>query len=552
MSADYLPPMGADPLRQMMPLTGDIGRLTIMMTNASASRITESAISTPHAHAGDVQIREARQSAPARLRAQPTNTNPKAKASSLTALHALVRTRNDFTKFNKVVDSLKAQEGWESALSEMTGRLRPEHQAKLMRMTPLELRGFDRQAMTIILKEVKALAEAGRINASSADLELLEETIASLETLVLTVSDDDMTYLGGGAVNSVYMVKYTDSEGDVTEAVFKPDPADLDGMTKFKEAHFGTAAASGIPPGTEGHLPSRAVASSKVDHMLYGNRHISVNTQFVIVNGRRGILMQKAKGKSPKPTGDLIQETIDLNEDAGVRRALLPDLRQGRAPSKATLRMIAVSKGYEQVTYQNGVMKGQRKEVRQLDPVRPNTAAGLIRLQIKDVINGECDRHPENYFIDDEGNVTGIDEDCCFGVRALPEGDVRGQPPIPIVGSLIEIPNQASLMLRLPPVVTEEMKQEVAALYENQGNLARMLFDHISKEEVSATLHRLKTLHDHINSDQCMVVERDEDLLSSDAMAQYDTNNSLLMRELYVHRPDGEKGWNFLRAHRDK
>lgn len=71
-------------------------------------------------------------------------------------------------------------------------------------------------------------------------------------------------------------------------------------------------------------------------------------------------------------------------------------------------------------------LTGTTLNLKELTPRNPTTAEGLLKLQIKDFITGECDRHPENYFIDDLGKVKGIDEDCCFGVNAAPEGvDVR-------------------------------------------------------------------------------------------------------------------------------
>ena len=220
------------------------------------------------------------------------------------------------------------------------------------------------------------------------------------------------------------MIKYFDPlTGNQTEAVFKPDPADLDTLTKFKESKFGTAAASGIPSSIDAHLSSRAVASSKIDRLLFGDSPISVHTQYVTVNGRRGILMQKAKDRSPKPTGREVQEEISLNENQGLRRVILSEIEAYGTVTKSTLCMIAVSNHYDRVIFEGNAGKfrliGVRKEVARLDPVNPVTVAGLIRLQIKDFICGECDRHPENYSIDDNGCVTGIDEDCCFGVNAI-------------------------------------------------------------------------------------------------------------------------------------
>lgn len=481
--------------------------------------------------------------------------NKKTAIACVKAIDELTSEEPDFTKFNRIADGFKTHHNWELILHSAVSNLNNEQLMRLVRAKHFEFRGYDRQSLKVLLSAAKGFVESREL-ATKLELDEFNRLIESLDTLSITVDESEMTLLGGGAVNKVYMIKYIDPiTNDKMEAVFKPDPADLDAMTKIKEAHFGTAAASGIPPGAEGHLPSRAVASSIIDQLLYGEDSVSVKTQFVYVNGRRGILMQKAQGASPKPTDDMLEEQINLNAQPYLRMKILNELESQGEVNPLTLLMVAASKQYERVKLIGNAEKfellGYRREVENLDPTNPETVDGLIRLQIKDIITGECDRHPENYFINSEGKVTGIDEDCCFGVNALPEGDVRAQEPIVIVPGIAEIPNNASLMLRMPPVVTKKMYDQVIALRKSP-DLPNLLYLHVNFDEAAATFSRISRLIEHMESYHCRIVETKEELVADYAMMQYDSNNSLLIREMFVHREKGEKGWNHLRAYRTK
>lgn len=255
--------------------------------------------------------------------------------------------------------------------------------------------------------------------------------------------------------------------------------------------------------------------------------------------------MEKAQGSTPKITGFLQKE---LKPDQYKHLLDGPE-----KPTPRQLKYIATELKLREVvveTDESGKWKliGTSATFENLNPKNATTAEGLLKLQIKDWITGECDRHPENYFIDDDGKVTGIDEDCSFGVNAVPEDvdDVRSQSALKGF-----IPNNASLMLRLPPVITADIKAAVNNLYQNKDELRTTLKAHISEKEIDATISRLEKLHKHINNEfDCRVVNSSEELLSPDAQKSVDTNNSYWARELVVYSQD-EKGWNHLRAHRE-
>src|SRR5581483_2212877 len=116
----------------------------------------------------------------------------------------------------------------------------------------------------------------------------------------------------------------------------------------------------------------------------------------------------------------------------------------------------------------------------------------------KDIIMGECDRHPKNYFINEKGEVIGIDEDCCLGKNAIPEDvDVRKQIGL--------VPNKGSLMLRMPGVITQEIYDNIQNL--DLKKLADELKPYVSQEEIDATLVRVKNLKEHVEDrNKCLLV----------------------------------------------
>lgn len=468
----------------------------------------------------------------------------------LVALSQLTSKKGSFTDFNATIDKLKKGSDWQKALKELVKQEDESVHKQLASLGAYDIRGYDREALLVILTAVHETLHEPALEAVLDHLRATE---------MVKVGEGKMKQLNSGAVNVVYKVEYEacDERGVLQKkvAVFKPDPAELDAFTLIKEQHFGTATASGIPPGLDAHLPSRAVASSVVDGLLYPQDSISVKTRFALVQGpkgaQRGILMDMAPGKSPE-VGKMETKEINLNDHPKVRRYLVnialkkdtlgPDERNFLAT------MLKVRKVEIQGSLRSGtfIVLATTPRIEQLDPKNARTAEGLLRLQVKDYITGECDRHPKNYFIQDDGSVRGIDEDCCFGVNAVPKhGDIRDQPSLKGI-----IPNNASLMLRLPPVVTKDVQEQITALFVQIDKLKEALKPYISEKEIRETVSRLEDLYLHVHSiDKCLVVDGSADLLSDEAQARLNTNNSYWARELLVYSKD-EKGWNYLRKSR--
>lgn len=507
--------------------------------------------------------------------------------------------------FNTNADALKANEGWKERVAAQVSRLSERDQLQLASMSLYDLVDHDREVTGHILS---CLSESRDLNETTRNE--LKSKVAELNTLVINIdekNEDVYKYLGGGAVNKVYRVTFTNENGEQVTGVFKPDPAELGAVTQAKELFFGTAQASGIPAGDEGHLTARSVGSYALDKALYGDNPIGVKTEYIVLNGKRGILMELAKGASPEPPkmeqreitkselwtsgvwGVLEQKgMIDKNDRPRegwtkileqtmgasnihvkegkifgtfakfhVKKDFETQISKASPSYRTTMEVVDELGGYENLSKEDKQLISQQLKVKDFriengnliailpqTPInleKPITAEGMLKLQVFDWISGQVDRHPGNYYIDPRsGVVLAIDNDCSFGVNSVPKNvDVRSQATLGMV-----VPNMGSLMLRMPTVVTESVKNEILALFNDPGKLKATLDQYVSEAEIAATSRRLEMLAKHVNSDKCKVVTNAEDLYSPQNLLLQDSNNSLYLRERDRYR---SKSWNDLR-----
>lgn len=423
-------------------------------------------------------------------------------------IQAVIVHKANCREFNTVADNLKKYLNWKEILKIQVDMMSNERIIELLNVSPVDLRSYDRE----VLKELFVSLR----NIVKDDSEKLEKLIATFNTKILVSSE--MKLLGEGKLNKVYEVTYLDPlDGKQKVRIFKPDPSELDLLSLKQEEYLGTSAAVGIPSGIYAHLSSRAVASSVVDKLLNGKNRISVHTEFVIINGQRGILMEKALGGNIKLKKDPAEEISSQSFMEFLNKSI-----------SSLGKNSCVERIFER-----------------FDPKNKKTIAGQINLQIKDIITGECDRHPYNYYINDHGEIKGIDEDCSFGIFAIPDGiDVRKQKAIKGI-----VPNNGSFMLRMPPVITQEMQTKIMQL--SPDKLRTELEPYISKAEIEATIKRVEKLQIHVNNqEQCWVVESEDALLENEALDRMNSNNSYYKRELLVFSGN-ENGWNYLREYRD-
>jgi hypothetical protein len=517
--------------------------------------------------------------------------------------------------FNENAAQVKESLRWESNIAQVVQLMPEAEKIRLIELPPHNLRGLDLEFMHVIFQAIKDTSP----DLSKTHLDLLE---AKLRLKPMVLDNVETKYLGGGAVNSVYLIEH---EGK--KLVFKPNSDALPMLTKIKETLFGTAGLSGIPAGDESFLNERAIATTWIGKM--SNNNINVETKAAIINGKKGILMEWAFGTQIKiESYQRKPDKIELTED--IKNQFEKILAAKKSKDKITFKaselgFIAEKYGCDkvkavcmnrddaanieswefigkvkidsfkkvdvaidgalkthlsklllenngefnksdlnfiaQVSYCRNVkavcinlndptnidswlFTGEEPAFKQFNPKNPITANGLGDLQIDDWITGQVDRHPYNYRIDDQGNVKGFDNDCAFGKKAAPKGvDVRQQGTVAGV-----IPNNSSLMLRMPNVATKAQKARVDDLYARRNELRKNLAPYINPEEVEATIDRLKRLKDHFET-EALIVDDAEGLLSFEAMKLTDSNSSYWARELLVF-DSHQKNWNYLRAHR--
>lgn len=423
-------------------------------------------------------------------------------------------------------------------------------------------RGLDRAGLLAVLETLESSRlEYGTRMTPGIELNTMIQDIKAGSILNQNV---ELKKLGGGAVNTVYSGTFVDSSGEEFRGVFKPEAASLPLSIQLREEIAGTAKQSGIPVGKSSFLDQRAFATGQVDQGLFGERQVNVKTYYAVVNGQRGIVMKMAKGGSIKVDG--AQSTVVDKSNASPSEKRILDMfddmqAAGKKITKKHLKLAAFSLGARTLDFKDGALirtdatfTASKKEV---NFYNPSLIEQYQRLQVLDIITGQVDRHPENYFvdIDDAGRpkLEAIDSDCAFGTKSMPTAkDVRNQHHL-------FLPNKGSLMLRMPTVITESIRDDVMN-YSTQ-DLIRDLKDHISPEEIDAAAERLQMLKAHIRSDKCFVVETKQ-LLEPGYLKQLKPLNSYWARDMFVYRPkeeirvmgpggqvslSGSSSWNYLR-----
>jgi hypothetical protein len=343
-----------------------------------------------------------------------------------------------------------------------------------------------------------------------------------------------LKYFAEGAVSKVYT--YIDPV-DHKKYIFKQSIDDINRndfsniFIKFKREIISSFVSvnSGIPKGDKANFCSRSIASTITDEMLNGEDRILVKTEYIHINGMLGIKMELAEGKSPILKKEKIR---DIEDSKCIRWA---------QQNNYDLIAKKIKCHYRQIILEGTYLKYCKKYMKYLNKKNPITYESFLILQIVDILNGECDRHSKNYLINQiNGKVKGIDNEYSFGIYSIPKEDVRNQPKV--FGIL---PNRGSLMLRMPPVITIQIKNNITSLYNNSKEYCKRLSCYLTKNEVKATIVRLNKLYEHINSDKCEIVNNTEELFIRGKEIA-DTTNSYWARELYASKIN-PTNWNHLR-----
>ncbi|HIK15793.1 MAG TPA: DUF4157 domain-containing protein [Leptolyngbyaceae cyanobacterium M33_DOE_097] len=235
--------------------------------------------------------------------------------------------------------------------------------------------------------------------------------------------------LEGGQVGNVEEQK---ANGTDTATVFKEDPTEA-----LTEQNASAALESGIPS-ENNRLSNRAVATSLMDELFKTN--IIVDTNFA------------SKG----PGGDIHSpgETFGI----GMEKA------SGKSPQTITPSDMSMQRDFQW----NDPEFSRKMQM------------SLATLQILDMITGQVDRHPGNYFIANGANgpeVKGIDNDFAFGVKANTQESIGQQRGLPVYLDIT-------------------VAQQIAGIEEKQ--IRDCLRPLLTPQEIDKTVERWKNAKKHI------------------------------------------------------
>lgn len=376
---------------------------------------------------------------------------------------------------------------------------------KILNRPPDQWRGYDRPGMKAFSEALgEYVKDTGRtcVDSNRQSFQSQAKALGDLyaKDLDVTVNQKDekqWKYLGGGAKNAVYKMTYSDTTGIQKTGVFK--------ALKENEVE------GRISPGTHGGIDRKnpqflhlAVASSKVCDMFgFGDRYVA--TKFANVNGQRGIVMDLAGGGAPKVTG---RETSKLGSDPRSptfkkELELKSNWEKGLVDQKGLKGWAAMLGCREIRKGSDGELEMVKAQVKNLDTENPTTRKEITELQLLDIICGQMDRHPENYYIDGEGHVRGIDNDLAFGTL----DDIhkaRSQD------NKAFMPNKGSLQLNPPKVIDASMFKQVVGVQHTAGNqeiqeaingkkeaMREQLKEHMTEPQLNAALKRYEQLAQH-------------------------------------------------------
>jgi len=386
---------------------------------------------------------------------------------------------------------------------------------KILNRSPDSWRGCDRPGMkalsealdTYVRDTDRSCIESDRNTFQDKTAALKESYANDLTVWVDQKSEAQWKYLGGGAKNAVYRMKYQDANANERTGVFK--------ALKENEVE------GPISPGTFGGIDRKnpqflhlAVASSKVCDMFnFGDRYVA--TKFANVNDQRGIVMDLASGGAPQVTG---KKVAKLGSDPSrptfkKELQLKEDWKLGRINDKGLKGWAAMLGCREIRKGSDGELEMVKAEVKNLDPQNATTRKEITELQLLDIVCGQMDRHPENYYIDGDGHVRGIDNDLAFGTM----NDIhqaRNQDDKAFM------PNRGSLQLNPPKVIDAEMFQKIVGIsHENADDpqvvresingkkeaMREQLKEHMTPRQLDAAIQRYEQLAQH-----CLTVRNRE------------------------------------------
>ena len=328
--------------------------------------------------------------------------------------------------------------------------------------------------------------------AANADFNLpLFAQLSQLQHYRKTLSGDftdtnrqgESTPLGTGVNNTAYSVRYQIG-ANAFDGVFKAEP---------EGQHSDASESAGIPL-TNSRGNYRAVAMHRLEQLFQTG--VIPRTGFATKGGQFGQVMERARGKSP-----VIMVAREGNEnDLQIRMAMrwMHNVRELEAKKDLTsserenLEEYKVDIKKSPAQFVNGQWILNESKFRDLDVRDPLLQQGLSNLQVIDIVSGQVDRHPGNYFIEVTAGrvtkVTAIDNDIAFGKNHTNVTQIRGH--------LVALPEVVDHTLAMR--IVGDVNNPTAGITADQ--VAAAVQDLLTAEEIAALRTRFTAVKDKLRS----------------------------------------------------
>jgi hypothetical protein len=302
------------------------------------------------------------------------------------------------------------------------------------------------------------------------------------------------TKLGSGNLNVAFRA-LVDLDHQLMAGVFKAEPKGQVGSG---------SAGTGIPEqNSRGNF--RSVATYRLDQLF--KTGVTPRTELAMDNQSRfGQFMALAPGRSPqgeevdRPTTPADASNLAALQEAIDRIGILEKkMADGTAPNGAEFELDAhrstladLGARYKQDPAHKDTWLKVEKLYLDLDVVDARLQQGLSNLQVLDLITGQVDRHPGNYFIDMNTDtravrgVQGIDNDLAFGKNIT---DVN------------QLASSESQAVKLPKVVDSALAQRILGPPGiTPDDVADAVKGLLTTEEIDALKQRYVQVKAHIQS----------------------------------------------------
>jgi hypothetical protein len=349
------------------------------------------------------------------------------------------------------------------------------------------------------------------------------------------LTEDGMKMLGQGGANTVYKGTYTlPDSGKQFVGVFKP-------LQKTPDI-TGPGGLTGITE-KDSRLAYRDVATTRLDEAM--NAGLITRSEMGIHQQQLGTVSELAKGTSLK--GDKIVGNERVPEDRlahaenmlGMKRtdpSFIKMYNESGVDKKETgePRHLGVKdvNGRKEFFYEGTTM-------RNVNYNEPGLRRDLVTLQLMDNIAGQVDRHPGNYFVNQDTNgkflgMKAIDNDQAWGskLKMVEEHKYKSADILNKRGELVVAgklnPIDSHLPTYLPPVVDKKAYDSIMGM--NAQTFQTKMGGLLSRDEMTAASERLRLVQNHISDPQkCRVLRTEAD------WAGDDVKNLLLQKKNNEH-----------------